>query len=118
MRMTERQKVVSINVIEAFLVLDDQQQAEFDALLATPEGKEVRDMITVYEQRGIEKGIEQGVVLGKRETLLRLMRQKFGELRGKVQKDVEAISDTRELDKLLDRLMTATNLDGMGLDNR
>ena len=35
-------------------------------------------MISIYEQRGIEKGIEQGVLRGQREFLLNLLRSKFG----------------------------------------
>ena len=53
-------------------------------LVAQPEAKEIRDMITIYEQRGIEKGIEQGIeqgiLRGKKDTLLHLMQSKSGEL--------------------------------------
>ena len=38
--------------------------------------EEVKKMITVYEQQGIEQGIEQG----KKEMLLLLLNKKFGPL--------------------------------------
>jgi len=69
-RLDEARSALLTNVIETYLPLKATDQDEFQRLVAFPDGKEIREMISVYEQRGIERGIERG----KREALLRLMR--------------------------------------------
>jgi hypothetical protein len=63
-----------------------------------------------------DKLMEKGVIEGKRRTLLRLLSAKFGTLPAKVTARTEAMSNA-ELDSVLDRLLTATTLDELGLGN-
>ncbi len=115
------------NVVEKYLKLDDEERASFEALMATPEGKEVKMVVSVYEERGIEKGIKQdieqgiaqgvelGVARGKCSTLLRLMERKFGTIPDDVRTRMEAITDVEELDRLLDVILMAGTLEEIGL---
>ncbi len=64
-------------------------------------------MLTVYEERGILRG--------KRDTLLRLLRRKFGELPESVLARVQAIQTEAELDRLSERILDAGSLEEMGL---
>jgi hypothetical protein len=88
-------------------------------LIAAPEGKEIRAMISVYEQRGreegIERGREEGIAQAKRETLLRLLRRKFGDLPADISSRIEGLSDTAELDRLFDRIIDAASLQEFGI---
>ena len=72
-------------------------------------------MITVYEQRGIEQGIEQGIVIGERRTLLRQMNQKFGPVPEAIVARIQSISDVAELERLSDQILQATTVEEMGL---
>jgi len=100
-----------VNVIETYAKLNSQEQGELQRLVAAPEGEEVGKMISIYEQRGIDKGIEQGETRGKRMTLLRQMRSKFGSVSEEITDRVESISDNGLLDRLLDRILTASTVD-------
>jgi hypothetical protein len=64
-------------------------------------------MLTVYEERGILRG--------KRDTLLRLLRRKFGDLPESVAAKVQAIQTEAELDRLSERILDAGSLEEMGL---
>lgn len=123
----EARRSLLINIIETYLTLDAEEEAEFRRLVAQPEFEEVKQMITVYEQRGIEQGIVQGVeqgiaqgvgqgiVRGKRDTLLRQLRRKFGELPESLVARVEAVETEVELDTLLDQVLTAASPNEMRL---
>ena len=68
-------------------------------------------------QEGIQKGIEEGVQAGKRETLLRQMRRKFGELPEGAVRTIRQITTGDALDELADRVLDANSLDDMRLDD-
>jgi hypothetical protein len=111
------------NVVESYMKLDGQEQSQFVELVAAPGGEEVKEMISVYEERGIEKGIEQGIekgieqgiARGKQDTLLRQMNLKFGPLPAALREQVESVTDTQVLDYLTDRILSANTLDEMQL---
>ncbi len=107
------------NVVEKYLKLDDVERVRFDELVATPEGKEVEMVVSIYEERGIEKGIvqgvEQGILRGERKTLLRLLERKFAPLPDSVRTRLEAITNAEELERLTDTILTAETLEDMGL---
>ena len=68
-------------------------------------------------ERGREEGRQAGLVAGKRETLLQLLATKFGTLPGETTLRVQSMGSLDELDRYLDRLLTAKSLDEMGLGN-
>jgi Putative transposase, YhgA-like. len=106
--LDDARKELLASVIEAFLPLRaSAEQAEFQRLVARDEAQEVRQMISVYKR--------EGMLLGQKEMLLRLMRRKFGELPKAVVERVEAIETQEELEALSDRILTAATLDEMGL---
>ncbi len=67
----EARKAVLSNMAETYLTLNDTEQDEY-ALLVEAEAQEAKQMISVFEERGIEKGIaigiERGIEQGKEET--------------------------------------------------
>ncbi len=115
----EARKSLLINLIETYLKLSAAEEEEFARLLGQEEAQEVRRMITVYEERGIAKGIEQGreqgIVQGKQDTLLKLLRHKFGALSEGITAQIQTLQTEAELDALLERVLDARSLAEMGL---
>lgn len=132
----EARKSLLVNVVEEFLPLKGEDEVEFNQLVVTTQSVEVIEMMTVYEERGIQKGIEKGIaegiekgiaegvemgmargiLEGKKETLLDQLRQKFGELPEAVEARVRAIETLNELDGMLRQILTANSLTEMGLE--
>ena len=61
------------------------------------------------------EGHEKGVIQGKREALKRLLIAKFGPLSPEVESRVDSLSSAGTLDQYLDRVITATALEDIGL---
>jgi hypothetical protein len=66
-------------------------------------------------QQGKELGLQQGTLQSRRDVLLRQMRAKFGPLPPAIVEQVEAIGDVNQLDGLLEKVLTADNVEEMGL---
>ncbi|MBI3270896.1 MAG: hypothetical protein HYZ53_17980 [Planctomycetes bacterium] len=71
--------------------------------------------IKLGESRGIKLGESRGERRAKRETLLAQMRAKFGPLPRGVARKVAAVGNSRRLDALLRRVLTAASPEEMGL---
>ncbi|MCS6859646.1 MAG: Rpn family recombination-promoting nuclease/putative transposase [Abditibacteriales bacterium] len=118
----EARKGLLVNCVETYLRLDESEQALYEQLVEQPEQKEVKEMLTVYEERGMQRGIaigEQrgialGTVRGKREATLRLLRGRFGKLPKAVEAQVKAMESEAELDALFDAALTAPSLEELG----
>jgi hypothetical protein len=110
--LDEARKALLVNVIETYLPLEGAEAQEMQRQLGQQETRELTAMLTIYEERGIVKGI----LRGKRQMLLSLMRQKFGELPEALRAQVEAIQKEEEIDALSNRFVTADSLEAMGLE--
>jgi hypothetical protein len=78
--------------LEAYADLDEAQKARLQALLNTEPYREVQPlMITTYE-RGLEKGMERGILEGERRSALRLLEARFGPPSAEVKQRVEALA--------------------------
>ena len=81
------------------------------------------DMGQTLIRQGMEKGIalgkklgeKRGVLRAKRETLLALLRAKFENVSATLVRKISGIEDSRRLDTLLRRILTANSLAEMGL---
>ncbi len=98
-----------LNIIERYLPLNAAEEAELQERIAQPELREVRDVITSYEERGIEQGIRQGILRGKHQAVLLVVRSRFGEVPEAVVSQIEAVTEATELDTLLQRALTAAD---------
>ena len=117
--LDEARKTLLTYVIQTYLPLSEAEDNEFRTLLAQPESQEVRTMVNIYSGRifdeGVERGIEQGILQGQRNTLFKLLHSKFGTLPESVAAKIEAIESEAELDILLERILTANSLEEMGI---
>ena len=73
----------------------------------------VPPIIRRAEARGEQRGEQRGKLKGKRDTLLRLMKLKFGPLNADIRAKIEQISDIDRLDHLNDAVLTASTLSEM-----
>ena len=67
-------------------------------------------------QEGREEGLQEGLVEGKRQTLKRQLAAKFGALPNRVEASIDALASVEELDRYLDRVLTAGSLEKLGLE--
>jgi hypothetical protein len=86
-----------------------------DKLMEQPDLAELTGVLTYREKRGLAKGRQQGLVEGKRDSLLKQMRRRFGELPEGVVARIESISNADELDDLSFRILDARSLEEMGI---
>jgi predicted transposase YdaD len=60
-------------------------------------------------EEGRKEGLEQGEIQGARKLLIRLGRIRFGRLPKATRTAIEAIDDLERLERLSERLLTATS---------
>ena len=113
--MDEARRSLLVNLVETYLQLSDTEEREFGALLAQPDLEEVREMLTIYEERGIAKGRAEGLLSAKRDLVLRAARLKFGPLPEAVEARVAALAREEELNACHDRVILAATLEETGL---
>jgi len=72
-----------------------------------------------FEEKGWHKGVDKGLELGReqgvRQTLLRLLRLRFGPLSDDVKQQIEAISSVERLNQMAEQLLFVRSLEEMGL---
>jgi flagellar biosynthesis/type III secretory pathway protein FliH len=129
--ITQMQAALLTCFVETYLPLNQAEQAEFEQLIQKEEVS-VMEFITSWERKGRAEGIEKGRVEGiekgraegiekgraeeARETLLVLLREKFGAVPGTTLQRVEAIASVEELRRLLRQIIHANSLAEIGLD--
>lgn len=111
----EARRRLLANCVESCMELSEGEEAEFNRLLEQEQNKELRKMRKSWMEQCEERGEKRGEVRAKRETLITLMRAKFGGVPAEVSKIVSAIENRRRLDTLLRRILTARTLADMGL---
>ena len=104
----EARQLLLANVIETYLTLNGEEEAEFQRVLSETGEQEVGEMLSIYEERGIVKGM--------RNMLLKQMRAKFGDFPEHIEAHVRSITDEAELDTLSERILSANSLAEMGLE--
>lgn len=111
-------KHLLVNVIESFFELSGEDGERYRRLVSRKEYRAVQKVELTWADKLIEKGRKEGrkagVIEGKRETLLRQLSAKFGNLPREVAAKAEAMS-AAELDSVLDRLLTARTWDDLNL---
>ena len=109
-----------VEFVETYMPLVAAEQTQFTQFVQVDETyREVKQMLTTYEQAGIEKGREEGMAKGmakgKREALLLLMESRFVELPAEVRRKVERIKSSQRIDELFLAALNAKSLSELGL---
>jgi hypothetical protein len=108
--LTEQQRFLLAECVQAYLPLDEEQQREFQRLVATEPYQGVRAMNTTW----FEKGIAQGIEKGKRETIREQLEDAFGPLSSRAQERLQQLS-SEELRQLAKAIRRAASLRELGL---
>ena len=110
------------NWVETYLQLDERWTAEYERLRELAVNQEVKVMEMTWEERmevkytqkGMEKGIGQGIE-ALREVVLQLLGRRFGAVPDPVRRRVEAIDEMKPLADLASRVLDLESIDDVGL---
>ncbi len=111
--LTDGDKLFLIGLIATYLPTADLVDSESDVM------EQIADIeLTIFEkleQKGIEKGREEGELLGKRLLLERLLTHKFGKLSPAVTQRIGLIGDDATFDSTVQQALTAATIDELTL---
>lgn len=110
--LNDQQRFLLGECVEAYLPLDERQQAEFETLLASKPFEGARTMNVTSYEKGIEKGVEKG----KRDALCELLEDRFGPLSADVLKKLEQLPFGR-VGPLLKAVHRVSSLRELGLED-
>jgi len=117
--LTDQQRFLLGDCVQAYLPLDAQQQREFEQLLISEPYRGVQAMnLTAYDkgiEQGIERGIEKGIERGRRDFLREMLEEKFGPLSSAALAKLEEVSG-HELQAFRKAVAKANSLRDLGLD--
>ncbi len=122
--LDDARQLLLANLIETYLELSPEEWKRYRKVVSRKEYRKVQDvdqtwmdkLLSQGEKKGREEGLRAGVMEGKRQTLLVLMERKFDPLPERVTARVRSIESVDELDRLLDLILTASNIGEMKLD--
>jgi hypothetical protein len=117
--LSEQQRFLLGECVQAYLPLDEGQQAEFERLVATEPYKGVQAMNTTWYEKGIEKGRAEGRQEGRgverREILRELLEERFGPLTPSVQERIQQMA-VEQLSPLIRAVARANSLRDLSLE--
>jgi len=97
--------------IDWLLVLPEELETDFARSVIEYEEAMKMPYVTSVEKIGIKKGLQKGELNASREAVLEILRLRFGELPPSLISEVEAISNTTTLKKLLKLGITTPSLE-------
>ena len=107
--LDDARKFLLVNIVESYFELTDDEASRYQRLLAREQ--EVKEM----EATWADKRMEKGSLAAQRRTLLRQIEAKFGPPSEETRRRVEALDSSDVLDTYLERILTASSVEKMGL---
>jgi hypothetical protein len=118
--LTDQQRFLLGECVQAYLPLDPEQQREFERLAATETYAGVQAMNTTWYEKGLEKGRQEGRQEGREEArrvvLREQLEEKFGPLPVAVQERLQQLPADR-LAGLTKAVLRAQSLRELGLED-
>jgi hypothetical protein len=108
--LDEARQYLLLNVVETYAELSMAEQAEYQAMLTEEGGAEVEMVEMTWGDRKIHEGIVEGGLRAKREIARRLIGRRFAAVPPAIEQRI-AQADEATLDRLLDRVVLAHDLD-------
>ena len=94
--LDDTRQFLLIDLVETYFPLSGRQKQRYERLVSRKENRKVQDVELTWAEKLEKKGREEGLLIGKRETLVRLMSAKYGSLPDATTTRVEAIATTDE----------------------
>jgi len=113
--LDEARRHLLLNFVRTYVKLDDRAAREYEALLHEPENQEIEDMMTTWADDIEAKGLQKGRLQGMRDLVLYLLTQRFGDPSEQVRRHIGAITSSRELTRLAERLGQVSSAEELGL---
>ncbi|HEX9736573.1 MAG TPA: hypothetical protein VGG06_31795 [Thermoanaerobaculia bacterium] len=124
-----------LNFVRTYVKLDERAAREYERLLHEPRNQEIEAMVMTWAEeveakgreeglqkgletglkKGLMKGLKKGRLEGMQDLVLHLLRQRFGAPSAKVRRRVGAITSSRELTRLAERLVQVDSPEELGL---
>lgn len=101
--LTEQQRFLLADCVQAYLPLDEQQRREYEQMVIGESYSKVMAMNQTVFEKGIEKG--------RQDSLLRLGQRRFGSASKEIEMRIRSIHDVDRLEALTDRILDAQNWD-------
>jgi hypothetical protein len=114
--LDEARTFLLLHIVNTHFVLRDAERDKIERAFSQERYREVREMQMTWAEKVEKKGRAEGMLEGRREALLRLT-TKFGPLPEEITSKVRAIQSLAELDLCLDRVLVATSLRDMDLED-
>ena len=109
-KVNPARKGVLLNFIEKYVILNSKEQKVYKQLTETDKKyQEVKEMITVYEERGIEKG----ELKNAREDVLEVIKARFKDVPYKLKEKVNYCNNLKKLKTLLRKAATVKSIDAL-----
>ena len=108
--LDEVPKFLLFDVIATYFELSDDERERYETLISRKEYRTALEEKLTYSDRMRA----EGAVEAKRETLLRLLKAKFGPVSPETIAKVTAVPSAAELDAHLERFVSATSLEEVG----
>lgn len=114
-RLDEARQWLLLNFVETYLPLETAAAQRFQQILDQQEyGMAKRIQLTWGDRlrlEGVQEGERIGLLRGKKDALISVLRSRFETVSEDLTKLIEATQDPQELDALLERAATASGLD-------
>jgi hypothetical protein len=114
--LTDQQRFLLGECVQAYLPLGPEQQREFERLMATEPYRGVQAMNTTWFEKGLQQGREEGREEVRRAVLHDLVEEKFGPLSPEVQERLRQLPPDR-LAGLTKAVLRAQSLRELGLED-
>src|SRR6185295_9277701 len=137
-RIREAERLLLINCVETYLLLNGREAEEYASLSRAQESPETKTMELTWADRIEAKGIKKGLAKGREEgravgveegrerglleatdrlrrTVLRLLDQRFGKVPAPLRKRLAAIRSLDELSAIADRILEVRSIEELGL---
>ncbi len=105
-----------VNLIETYLPVPEGARERYRRLVGRKEYRKVQEVELSWADRLREEGLQEGLVQGRRQALKRLLAAKFGGLPRSLEAKIDALASAEELDRCLDRILTAVSIEDLGLE--
>ena len=111
-----RQRVL-VEFIENYVILKEDELEKFSEQIETKrEFREIKKMITVYEERGIQKGIQKGLLQAAREDVFDVLELRFGRVPRQIKSAVSTCNDLGKLKQAHRNAVLMKSLDEFSFD--